>query len=197
MAPERVVGLGFVALLHVAAISAIVFGLRQHYAMQTPPPPIIVDTTHVKTPPQPHPPLPPVDMSNATRLEVQPPVFRIRDDQPQTPLDPQPPQPQREQVASIPDTATTGIMSTHSSPPFPLLERRLGHQGTVTLKLTIAPDGTVTGAEVVKSSGYRGLDEAAVSWVTAHWRYNPATHAGSAIPSQATAAVMFSLRTAG
>lgn len=31
MTPERVIGLGFVGILHVVAVSAIVLGLQQHY----------------------------------------------------------------------------------------------------------------------------------------------------------------------
>lgn len=126
-----------------------------------------------------------------------PPLFHIQDDTPRIPADPQPQPQTHDLVSSIPDTGTVGITGTHSSPPYPLLDRRLGHEGTVMLKLVIAPDGAVVDAQVAKSSGYPGLDEAAVSWVVAHWRYHAATHQGAAIPSQATAAVMFSLRISG
>ena len=197
MTPERVIGLGFVGLLHVVAISAIIYGLQQHYT-HTDPPPIIVDqvksTDDIK--PIVKPTLPKVDLSQQ-HVEVPPPQFLIHDDTP-TITDTRPQQPPHEdRIASIPDTATMGIMGSHSSPPYPLLDRRLGHEGTVTLRLTVSPEGAVVDAQVVKSSGYPGLDEAAVSWVVAHWRYRAATHAGAAISSQATAAVMFSLRTSG
>ena len=197
MTPERVIGLGFVGLLHVVAISAIVLGLQQHYTRQAEQGPITVvpvKPDDIKTIVKPT--LPKVDLSQQ-HVEVPVPRFVIHDDTP-TITDTRPQQPPHdERVASIPDTATMGIMGTHSSPPYPPLERRLGHEGTVTLKLVIAPDGAVVDAQVVKSSGYPGLDEAAVSWVVAHWRYHAATHAGAAISSQATAAVMFSLRTSG
>ena len=197
MTPERVIGLGFVGILHVVAVSAIVLGLRQHYT-RAEPPPIIIDQVKSNDDIKPivKPTLPKVDLSNQ-RVDVPPPRWVTQDDTPRIPADTHTQPPPHDLVASIPDTATMGIMGTHSSPPYPLLDRRLGHEGTVTLKLVIAPDGAVVDAQVVKSSGYPGLDEAAVSWVVAHWRYHAATHAGAAISSQATAAVMFSLRTSG
>jgi periplasmic protein TonB len=199
MTPERFIGLGFVGILHIVAVSAIVFGLRQHYTAPTSEGPItVVPVKEIKT--QVKPPMPNVELSNQRQVTVVPPHIDIaRDAQPitDTTTQPLPPQPVHDQVASIPDTAATGITGTHSSPAYPLLDRRLGHEGTVTLRLDIAPDGTVTGARVIKSSGYAGLDEAAVSWVIAHWRYKPATHTGAAVPSETNAAVMFSLRTSG
>ena len=195
MTPERVIGIGFVGLLHVVAVSAIVLGLRQHY-IHVDPPPIIIDATPDKTPPQKPPTMPNVDLKD-THVSVQRPIFDIAPDRPQIITDTTTKEPPHDLVASIPDTATMGIMGTHSSPPYPLLDRRLGHEGTVTLRMTVSPEGTVVDAQVVKSSGYPGLDEAAVSWVVAHWRYHAATPAGAGISSQTTAAVMFSLRISG
>ena len=201
MTPERFIGLGFVGILHIVAVSAIVMGLQQHFAPAAAPPPIIVDTRPDKMPPQPPPKLPDVKLDDAKQVLVQRPVIDIAPDQPRKITDttstPTPPQPRKEQVASIPDTATAGIMSTHSSPAYPLLDRRLGHEGTVTLRLLISPEGTVNDAQVIKSSGYTGLDEAAVAWVIAHWRFHAATHSGAAVESQTSAAVMFSLRNSG
>lgn len=201
MTPERVIGLGFVGVLHVVAVSAIVLGLQQHFTKAPPEQPIVI--TKVKDPeitktvtPQ----LPNVKLEDHTRVLVPPPPIHI-DDGPRPITDttstPTPPQPQPTQVASIPDTATTGIMSTHSSPAYPLLDRRLGHEGTVTLRLLVSPEGTVNDAQVIKSSGYTGLDEAAVAWVIAHWRFHAATHSGAAVESQTSAAVMFSLHNSG
>jgi protein TonB len=200
MTPERVIGLGFVGILHIVAVSAIVMGLQQHFTRAAPESPIVI--TKVKDPEitkTVRPQIPNVKLEEHTRVEVPPPRFNIDDGvRPVTGTTrPQPPQPLREEVASIPDTATTGIMSTHSSPAYPLLDRRLGHQGTVTLRLLISPEGTVNDAQVVKSSGYAGLDEAAVAWVIAHWRFHAATHSGAAVESQTSAAVMFSLHNSG
>jgi len=76
------------------------------------------------------------------------------------------------------DQAAAGIASTHTTPPYPLLARRLGEEGSLRLQLTISPQGIVTEAQVVRSSGYDDLDRAARDWVKAHWRYRPALRGG-------------------
>lgn len=81
-------------------------------------------------------------------------------------------------------TAASGLSATHTIPGYPPLDRRLGHEGTVRLTLSIDALGAVSGAAVERSSGYDGLDAAAVAWVKAHWRYKPATRDG--IPSSTT-----------
>lgn len=86
------------------------------------------------------------------------------------------------------------IAATRTIPPYPLTDVRLGHEGTVTLKLTIDGDGIVTNAVVMRSSGSDTLDAAAVSWVKARWRYKPAMENGSSVPSTSMAAVKFELR---
>jgi len=86
------------------------------------------------------------------------------------------------------------LMATHTTPPYPPLEARLGNQGTVLLRLVIGADGLVKAASVVRSSGSAGLDQAAQLWVTAHWRYQPAQRGGAAVESAANVAVSFNLR---
>lgn len=200
MTPERIAGIGFVAVLHVVAISAIVLGLVQRVPKVAPPHEFTARFVPVKpeTPP-PAPKMPIVTVTNPVTTSVPEPVFNIRDDDPDrgkivgsltpVPLVPTPP--------TVADTLAMGIAGTHTIPPYPLLERRLGEQGTVTLSLTISPQGVVTGAEVVKSSGYPGLDQSAIGWVMAHWKYKPAVRNGSPVTSQTTAAVVFNLKTAG
>ena len=89
--------------------------------------------------------------------------------------------------------AASGLMATHTIPGYPTLDRRLNHEGTVVLALSIGADGSVNDAKVATSSGYDGLDQAAIAWVKAHWRYKPATKGGVAIPSSLNAAVRFKL----
>lgn len=92
-----------------------------------------------------------------------------------------------------PMIAASGLMATHTIPGYPSLDRRLNHEGTVMLALSIGADGSVTDASIAHSSGYDGLDQAAIAWVKAHWRYKPATKGGVAIPSSVNAAVTFKL----
>lgn len=59
-------------------------------------------------------------------------------------------------------------------PRYPPISRRLGEEGTVALRIEVAPTGTVEGVEVVQSSGYARLDEAALD-AARLWRFPPWT----------------------
>lgn len=56
---------------------------------------------------------------------------------------------------------------------YPFFARVFGREGTTELSFTVAADGTVSGVKVAKSSGYDGLDDAAVECV-GKWHYRPA-----------------------
>lgn len=92
-----------------------------------------------------------------------------------------------------PDRAPVSITATHTAPPYPPIERRIGVEGKVTLRLTVNADGRVSEAEVVTSSGREGLDQAAQQWIMAHWTYKPALAKGVAVAGKALATVTFSL----
>ena len=83
--------------------------------------------------------------------------------------------------------------ATNTTPPYPLLARRLGWEGAVTLRLSVTQAGRVARAEVVTSSGHDELDQTAQSWVTQHWTYRPAMRDGVAVPGQVLVRVQFSL----
>ncbi len=100
-------------------------------------------------------------------------------------------------VAGPSDHGPVSVTATHTIPPYPPLDLRLGHEGTVVLRLMIAPNGRVVDAVVVRSSGYRSLDGAARDWVMAHWRYRPAFRGGVAVAGSAEVGVRFSLRNGG
>ncbi len=93
----------------------------------------------------------------------------------------------------IPPTGASALASTHTTPDYPSMDRLLGHQGAVKLALVIDEQGNVTDASVVQSSGYDGLDQAAIAWVKTHWRYHPATRDGKPVASRTQAQVTFRL----
>ena len=90
-------------------------------------------------------------------------------------------------------TAPLRNAATNTTPPYPILARRLGWEGTVTLRLSVTQAGRVARAEVVTSSGYDALDQTAQSWVVERWTYRPATRDGAPVPGQVLARVQFSL----
>jgi protein TonB len=95
------------------------------------------------------------------------------------------------------DHGPVSLAATHTIPPYPPLDVRLGNQGTVVLRLLVGTDGRVLDAKVVRTSGSESLDRAAQGWVMAHWRYQPAIRGGVAVQGAVDVAVKFDLRNAG
>ena len=85
------------------------------------------------------------------------------------------------------------IAATHTIPDYPPLSRRLGEHGTARLMLTVSSSGLVSDAVIVNSSGYRRLDEAAISWIKGHWRYRPARQGTNPVTAKVEAVVEFRL----
>lgn len=110
-----------------------------------------------------------------------------------------PPADPPERVASLPPPTVTftparALVATHTTPDYPPISRRLGEQGTLRLRLSITVEGAVKDAMVEQSSGHQRLDDAAVQWVKAHWRYAPAMEGTRAVPSMLSAVVTFKLQ---
>ena len=96
-------------------------------------------------------------------------------------------------ASQTPFVPAVAVQDTHTIPAYPPFDRRLGHEGAVRLRLSIDQAGVVTDAVVEHSSGYQGLDEAAVAWVKTRWRYQPAKQDGKPVPASAAAMVTFRL----
>jgi TonB family protein len=79
---------------------------------------------------------------------------------------------------------------------YPFFARVLDHEGTTELSFIVAADGTVSGVKVAKSSGYDGLDDAAVDCV-AKWHYRPALKDNELVDSPMTVKVNWSLEDEG
>lgn len=78
-------------------------------------------------------------------------------------------------------------------PKYPRGARRRGEEGDVTLEVLIAAEGAVKDVRIVESSGFRELDEAAVSAAKAS-RFSPARAGGAEVESQARITLSFRLR---
>jgi protein TonB len=143
--------------------------------------------------PPPPPPPPPIQ----DRLDV-PPIPPLQpwttDTGPRTTITttsvapPQPPP-----VSAGVDRALVSVTATHTVPPYPPIARRIGAEGKVTLRLTVTPEGRVSEADVVTSSGRDDLDQTAQAWIIAHWTYKPALANGAPMASKTLASVTFSL----
>jgi periplasmic protein TonB len=189
---QRLVSIAIVASIHVVVIAGILMSLNKTLL----PPPhteIIVDTV---PPPKIKDTLPPpnVVLVDPTKVDVPPPVVNVVRDSDAHPITNVAPTPNTGPVnPPVRIIAAQPIIGTHTTPDYPPLDARLGHEGTVELKLTINEWGAVVAAQVERSSGYESLDRAAAEWVKAHWLYHPATRAGDGVPSTADVAVSFRL----
>jgi protein TonB len=199
MTPERIAGIGFVAVLHVIVIWAIVTGLAQKIVRTVISDPFVMIPLKQDPPKTLPPKMPVVKLPSAAPDDTVkvPPQLVVQDPPDKGPVIVTAPPTDLGPVApSVPDTLAAGIGSTHTTPPYPPLARRLEQQGSVKLNLAISADGVVTAASVVQSSGYDLLDQAAVSWVIQHWRYKPAVRAGQPVAGTSMALVVFSLKNA-
>ena len=78
-------------------------------------------------------------------------------------------------------------------PVYPRTARRKGHEGVVTVAISVAENGIVAHAEVVSSSGYEELDAAALSAVRSA-RFAPATSDGVRVRGELRLTFDFRLR---
>lgn len=190
---QRTINLGFVALLHVAVIFAVARAFVP-MVIQTPQQPIDVRIIEIDKPKDPDVPLPPplppripFERFDAPDIPVAPssagdgPITILRTN---------------DRVANLPPDTGPVAANERTTPPYPPLELRLGHEGKVTLMLSIADSGAVTAAHIVLSSGYERLDATAQAWVQEHWRYKPAIQDGRAVASTTQVSVTFNLRNA-
>lgn len=77
-------------------------------------------------------------------------------------------------------------------PRYPLIARRNGEQGTVTLRVLVTREGVPSEVRVEKSSGSSHLDGAALDAVRA-WRFVPARRNGEAVEAWVLVPVVFKL----
>ena len=195
MSPRRAATIGTVAAIHALAIYALVSGMgttviqKVEHVIEIQQ---VEETTPPKTPPTPVQPKM-VEPTQVVETTLPPPVIDTVADPQSTPI-----------TATLTPTNTTppvntaaaGVMNTHTTPPYPVAARTAGHQGIVTLSITIGPNGDVTNAAVAQSSGFPELDQAAVTWVMAHWKYKPAIQGGVNVTTTTQAAVKFDLQQA-
>ena len=190
--------IALVGVLHLGAIYTLLVSLDVLPSPIRPTPP--VEWHFVQPKVKSVPPLPvPLDKTIVTRrLPVPtplPPVVKwvTQGDKAISPEPPVKTNPGGETIPSGPTLPIRALASTHTIPPYPPLGVRLAHEGTTRLKIAVDTQGNVVSADVVQSSGHDELDIAAIAWVKAHWRYQPATRAGQAISGTTEAVVTFRL----
>lgn len=65
----------------------------------------------------------------------------------------------------------------NKKPSYPMMSKRFGERGTVLIRAWVESDGSVSKADVLKSSGFERLDQAALTSVRT-WRFEPGLQEG-------------------
>lgn len=192
--PMRLAGLTFAALLQAGFVWALVAGLdiKDIGKVIGEPFKIVLDQPKI-TPKE-----PPVTIKEVQLdpVVVPEPTFNVGPDRGPDTITPTSNKPDV-RPAGPGDRGPVSVAATHTIPPYPPIESRLGNQGTVLLRLLIGADGKVLDAQILRSSGFPRLDAAAQAWVIGRWRYQPAIRGGAAVQAAVDVAVKFELKNAG
>lgn len=78
------------------------------------------------------------------------------------------------------------------TPEYPKKAQKEGREGSVRLRVTVSPSGTVSHVDVERSSGHADLDEAAIKAVQ-QARFHPALHNGKPVEGLALQTIQFRL----
>jgi protein TonB len=78
-------------------------------------------------------------------------------------------------------------------PPYPLAAKRNGEQGTVMVLVQVTVEGLAASVKLERSSGYPGLDDAALRAVRS-WRFVPARQGDKPVAAPFVVPVVFSLK---
>ena len=178
--PSRLIGIGFVVLLHAGIIYALVNALAQRSIEVAHVP---IEAKIIDQAPQEKiaPPPPPPELAPPPPPFIPPPEINIARPPPPpqstaptvvTTVKPVAPPP----TAPAPVSVLPRIDAQRShEPEYPPQSRRLGEQGAVVLQVLVDADGRVLEAKLVKSSGFGRLDQAALEGVKTSYRFVPGT----------------------
>jgi protein TonB len=191
---SRLIGFGLVLLLHVGIVYALVNGLARR-AIEVVRAPI--ETKIIEEAPRERieqPPPPPPILSTPSLPFVPPPEIHIERPVPvqstaptvvTTIKPPSAPEPAAPVAPVKPDSVQ--IMprldpAQSREPDYPPASRRLGEQGSLILEVLVDPNGRVTDARVVQTSGFERLDQAALDGIKTNYRFHPGTVDGEKQP---------------
>lgn len=101
---------------------------------------------------------------------------------------------QKPQVASVPVTPPVFNASylRNPAPAYPLAARRVGQQGTATVRVLVTTEGLPARVNLEKSSGSPSLDNAAVEAVKG-WRFKPALRGTEPVEGEVLVPIVFRL----
>lgn len=141
-----------------------------------PPEPQVVATPEPRSAPEP-------------AFKLAPPLVETRSPAPEQKTETAPPAREKPEISQ---PAFTAAYLNNPAPRYPLVARRNGEQGTVTLKVLVTREGVPASVNVEKTSGSRHLDGAAVETVKT-WRFVPARQGGQPVEAWVLVPIVFKL----
>ena len=205
MSGNRITALIIVALIHIVLVYALITGLAYEAIKKARQVVSTVDIKEEVKKEEPPPPpkkvdLPPPPVAPPVKINVAPAPPQITTTVTPPPAPPPiilapppaaPPPPSRAKAASPNKQGSWAARIQENYPPRALREER---EGRVGVRVTIGPDGRVSGCSVTSSSGSPDLDQAACDGMTRYARYNPALDdAGNPTSGAASTAIVYRL----
>jgi periplasmic protein TonB len=105
------------------------------------------------------------------------------------------PAPQALRPAPVSPPSFNAAYLRNPPPRYPLIARRNGEQGTVTLRVLVTRDGAPGSVVLEKTSGWPSLDAAALATVK-EWRFVPAQQNGQPVDAPVLVPIVFRLQDA-
>jgi protein TonB len=105
------------------------------------------------------------------------------------------PAPQAPRPAPVSPPSFNAAYLRNPPPRYPLIARRNGEQGTVTLRVLVTRDGAPGSVVLEKTSGWPALDAAALATVK-EWRFVPAQQNGQPVDAPVLVPIVFRLQDA-
>lgn len=205
MSGNRITALIIVALIHIVLVYALITGLAYEAIKKARQVVSTVDIKEEVKKEEPPPPpkkvdLPPPPVAPPVKINVAPAPPQITTTVTPPPAPPPiilapppaaPPPPSRAKAATPNKQGSWAARIQENYPPRALREER---EGRVGVRVTIGPDGRVSGCSVTSSSGSPDLDQAACDGMTRYARYNPALDdAGNPTSGSASTAIVYKL----
>lgn len=199
----RIAGTSFAIALHVVVFMALMAPISGQQKVDKEEDVTLVSFIEPPKPPPPPPPPPKEPPKTITKIVEQPKPTPVPPPPEAPPIvynDPSPvayeaPPPAPPAPAAVPQDFGGEIDATGRAmnpPQYPPEEARRGITGTVTVSLSYDPNGNVLDVQVIKSSGNRNLDRAAVK-AAKRWKINPRVVGGVKVAGVAKTDVVFVL----
>lgn len=205
---KRIAAIAVVVCAHVLMLGSMLLPpLPSEPTAQMPPEPGVIDLDPFVKPLPPPPPPPPVQIDrkiearnhNSTPIRSAAPIVLepklATTDTPSEERGVQIEAPILSPPVVAPSPLSEALALVNAPPPrYPPAALKQGVEGTVHFKVRVGVDGLVKDIEIIKSSGSRALDRAAIQQIKRRWVFEPRLYDGVKVESTGIGQLSFSLQ---